>query len=285
VKNIADSFRQHYNGGSSAVNIDHGRKKRSPTPGFQQTYMAGSHYENIDSTGASTGMQTWTGGQSVVAENNGNQHSTINQNDMTASGMNQFQQNSQSQFNQGNSQQGSGFNQQQGNFQQETGFNQQQGHSQGSGFNQHYEPGAIYENNSCGPNGCVSSGVQVADGLPQGFLKLKTESGFKCGGWYVFAQICRSNNECCEEQIVNGANGFSGGDTIQTKLNICTNFITSSNPNELTVKLEGWNEITKSSRERFCPDNLEITTLNGAVLKASFPSKRVSETPKVNLIF
>ena len=69
---------------------------------------------------------------------------------------------------QGNSQQGSGFNQQQGNSHQGSGSNQQQGNAQGSGFNQHYEPGAIYENNSCGPNGCVSSGVQVADGLPQG---------------------------------------------------------------------------------------------------------------------
>ena len=69
---------------------------------------------------------------------------------------------------QGNSQQGSGFNQQQGNSHQGSGSNQQQGNAQGSGFNQRYEPGAIYENNSCGPNGCVSSGVQVADGLPQG---------------------------------------------------------------------------------------------------------------------
>jgi len=154
VKNIADSFRQHYNGGSSAVNIDHGRKKRSPTPGFQQTYMAGSHYENIDSTGASTGMQTWTGGQSVAAENNGNQHSTINQNVNNPTNHNQA---NPSNHNQANGNYLSNPNQGNDNYPS----NQATGNS-GSGFEQTYMPGSHYENiDSTG----ATTGVHTVGGV------------------------------------------------------------------------------------------------------------------------
>jgi len=158
VKNIADSFRQQYNGGSSAVNIDHGRKKRSPTPGFQQTYLAGSHYENIDSTGASTGMQTWTGGQSIPysgEENNGNQYSTNHQlngnypsNNYQATGNkpnNHYQANGNqpSNNNQAYGNHHSNHNQGTGNY--PSNHNHANGNS-GSGFEQTYMSGSHYEN-------------------------------------------------------------------------------------------------------------------------------------------
>ena len=41
----------------------------------------------------------------------------------------------------------------------------------------------------------------------------------------------------------------------------------------------------KSKHNEFCPGNLEIKTLNGTImtiLRASFASKRVKATPKVN---
>ena len=85
-----------------------------------------------------------------------------------------------------------------------------------------------------------------------GFLKLTTEKGISCGGWYIFAEICRSNNDCCEEQIVTGTQAFNGGETIQTNLQHCKNFVNSSttgfqqNRLHLTAKLTGWNDMTVS---------------------------------------
>ena len=81
-------------------------------------------------------------------------------------------------------------------------------------------------------------------------LKLTTKKGMSCGGYYVFAQICSSaeqNQMCCEEEIVkNGDIGFKGGEIIQSKLQNCTEFIASHIDEDLTIKLEGWNELTVS---------------------------------------
>ena len=81
-------------------------------------------------------------------------------------------------------------------------------------------------------------------------LKLTTKKGMSCGGYYVFAQICSSaeqNQICCEEEIVkNGDIGFKGGEIIQSKLQNCTEFIASHIDEDLTIKLEGWNELTVS---------------------------------------
>ena len=57
-------------------------------------------------------------------------------------------------------------------------------------------------------------------------IKLTTRSGFSCGGWALFAQICPLDlQNCCEEQIVsNPGQGFSGGDTIIKDLKRCNNF-------------------------------------------------------------
>ena len=80
-------------------------------------------------------------------------------------------------------------------------------------------------------------------------LKLTTKNGISCGGYYVFAQICSSeqSSTCCEEEIVkNGDTGFKGGDLIQTKLQNCTDFIATHFEENLTIKLEGWNELTVS---------------------------------------
>jgi len=147
--------------------------------------------------------------------------------------------------------------------------------------------GSTY-NNDCNHAGACTD--QTLAKRASGFLKLTTESGISCGGWYIFAEICRSNNDCCEEQIVTGTQGFNGGETIQTNLQHCKNFVNSSttgfqqNRLHLTAKLTGWNDMTKSSIESFCPGNLEITTINGAKLKGSFPSKRVSVTKRINLM-
>ena len=80
-------------------------------------------------------------------------------------------------------------------------------------------------------------------------LKLTTKNGRSCGGYYIFAQICSAeqNRICCEEEIVkNGDAGFKGGEIIQTKLQTCTDFIASHIEEDLTIKLEGWNELTVS---------------------------------------
>ena len=132
-----------------------------------------------------------------------------------------------------------------------------------------------------------------------------------CGGYYVFAQICSSaeqNQICCEEEIVkNGDIGFKGGEIIQSKLQNCTEFIASHIDKDLTIKLEGWNELTvsqfncfkynsfiyffinskffsqKNNPESICPVDLEIHLDNKPSFTASFEDKRVKATPKVNL--
>ena len=82
-------------------------------------------------------------------------------------------------------------------------------------------------------------------------LKLTIKKGISCGGYYVFAQICseEQNRTCCEEEIIkNGDTGFQGGEIIQTKLQTCTDFIATHFEEDLTIKLEGWNELTVSQR-------------------------------------
>jgi len=118
-------------------------------------------------------------------------------------------------------------------------------------------------------------------------IKLTTKNGISCGGYYVFAQICSSeqSSTCCEEEIVkNEDTGFKGGDLIQTKLQSCTDFIATHFEENLTIKLEGWNELTKNSRESLCPGNLKIHLGNMANFTASFENKRVEQTPRVNLL-
>ena len=92
-------------------------------------------------------------------------------------------------------------------------------------------------------------------------LKLTTKNGRSCGGYYIFAQICSAeqNRICCEEEIVkNGDAGFKGGEIIQTKLQTCTDFIASHIEEDLTIKLEGWNELTVSQKNFFKYCNLSI---------------------------
>ena len=92
-------------------------------------------------------------------------------------------------------------------------------------------------------------------------LKLTIKKGISCGGYYIFAQICSAeqNRICCEEEIVkNGDNGFEGGETIQTKFQNCNDFIALHIEEDLTIKLEGWNELTVSQKNFFKYCNLSI---------------------------
>ena len=76
-------------------------------------------------------------------------------------------------------------------------------------------------------------------------IKLTTRSGFSCGGWALFAQIC-SLNFCCEEQIVsNPGQGFSGGDIIIKDLKRCNNF-TMPIPygNDFQIRFTSYEETT-----------------------------------------
>ena len=97
-------------------------------------------------------------------------------------------------------------------------------------------------------------------------LKLTTKKGMSCGGYYVFAQICSSaeqNQICCEEEIVkNGDIGFKGGEIIQSKLQSCTEFIASHIDEDLTIKLEGWNELTVSQFNFFKYNSFIFSLIN-----------------------
>ena len=60
-------------------------------------------------------------------------------------------------------------------------------------------------------------------------VKLTTEKGISCGGYYIFLEICgvndtdhlnRPDKNCCEDEIVrHGDYGFHGGDTIINEFN------------------------------------------------------------------
>ena len=85
-------------------------------------------------------------------------------------------------------------------------------------------------------------------------MKLKTRTGISCGGFYIFAQICKKSSDaeyCCEDEIVqNGADGFDAGETIEAQFNNCTEFEFSTDDKyNLSVKLTSWNEKTVSSSD------------------------------------
>ena len=86
-------------------------------------------------------------------------------------------------------------------------------------------------------------------------IKLTTASGISCGGFYVFAKICKENgieNDCCEDEIVKkGDDGFSGGDIIESKFDNCAKFALAPTLDNLTVYLTGWNELNVSLKYNF----------------------------------
>ena len=114
-------------------------------------------------------------------------------------------------------------------------------------------------------------------------MKLTINHGIDCGAYHIDAKICRDDiNICCQDEIVDNVNGFSRGDTIETKFNMdCDNFIISTIEENLSVKLTGRNG------DGFCPANLEIQTAEGSRWKTSFSSgnSKIDETPKKALAF
>ena len=114
-------------------------------------------------------------------------------------------------------------------------------------------------------------------------IKLTVNHGIDCGAYHIDAKICREDsNICCEDEIVDNVDGFSRGDTIETKFNMdCDNFIISTIEENLSVKLTGRNG------DGFCPANLEIQTAEGSRWKTSFSSgnSKIDETPKKALAF
>ena len=84
-------------------------------------------------------------------------------------------------------------------------------------------------------------------------IKLKTRTGISCGGYYVFAQICKNFSDseyCCEDEIVqNGDDGFNAGDTIEAQFNNCTEFeFSADDKDNLSIELTSWNEKTVSTQ-------------------------------------
>merc|ERR1712223_1614343 len=118
-------------------------------------------------------------------------------------------------------------------------------------------------------------------------IKLTTRSGFACGGWALFAQICPLDlQNCCEEQIVsNPDQGFSGGDIIIKDLKRCNNF-TMPIPygNDFQIRFTSYEETMKQTKESFCPLNVELETNDGNKLMANFANTRITETPMTQLI-
>merc|ERR1712119_64128 len=81
IRNQAAQFNQQYNQGSSAINISHGKKKRSAEadakPGFEQTFQDGSHTQNFDCSGPNG--CPGAGGFTFNTQNIRNQAASFNQ--------------------------------------------------------------------------------------------------------------------------------------------------------------------------------------------------------------
>ena len=77
-------------------------------------------------------------------------------------------------------------------------------------------------------------------------IKLTTNTGTSCGGYYIFAKICKANttdSDCCQDEIVNnGDDGFDAGIILQTRLQNCNDFRISPREEDFTIKLSGYNE-------------------------------------------
>ena len=85
-------------------------------------------------------------------------------------------------------------------------------------------------------------------------IKLNTESGLACGGYFLVVEICRINTfpddeidpdlSCCKEEITykNISNGFSGGDTIEAKLFDCSKFLSDNKKENLNIKLTSFEQ-------------------------------------------
>ena len=75
---------------------------------------------------------------------------------------------------------------------------------------------------------------------------MTTNTGTSCGGYYIFAKICKANttdSDCCEDEIVNnGDDGFDAGIILQTRLQNCNDFRISPREEDFTIKLSGYNE-------------------------------------------
>ena len=114
-------------------------------------------------------------------------------------------------------------------------------------------------------------------------IKLTINHGLYCGAYHIDAKICRDDiNICCEDEIVDNVNGFSRGDTIDTRFDMgCANFTICTIDENLSIKLTGRNG------DGFCPANLEIRTYSGSRWKTSFSSgnSKIDETPKTALAF
>ena len=78
-------------------------------------------------------------------------------------------------------------------------------------------------------------------------LELSIYNGFKCGGYYIFVEIC-NNDSCCEDQITpNPEIGFDQGDKINVELNDCKSMVVSfANKNDFKISLTSWNEMNVS---------------------------------------
>ena len=85
-------------------------------------------------------------------------------------------------------------------------------------------------------------------------IKLNTESGLACGGYFLVVEICRINTfpddqidpdpSCCKEEIVykNISNGFSGGDTLEAKLFDCSKLLSDNKKENLNIKLTSFEQ-------------------------------------------
>jgi hypothetical protein len=142
--------------------------------------------------------------------------------------------------------------------------------------------------------------TKIADGLiksvqPQNLIYLSLQKpsqyfdeihvevgpGTSCGGHFVFAEICDAgdadNKKCCMDQITpDPYEGFKAGRKFIGKFRNCSSTMdVRNNGKDYILKLSSFNEITRDSKESFCPAKAIIKTKGGVGMTKTlkFPNK------------
>jgi len=88
--------------------------------------------------------------------------------------------------------------------------------------------------------------------------------GTSCGGHFIFAEICDADNKkCCMDQITpDPYKGFKAGSNLIGKFRNCssTTMDVRTSGKDYVLKLSSFNEITRDSKESFCPIKAIIKT-------------------------
>jgi len=109
-------------------------------------------------------------------------------------------------------------------------------------------------------------------------IQVEVGPGTSCGGHFIFAEICTADNKkCCMDQITpEPYKGFKAGSDFIGKFRNCSSTMeVRTGGQDYILKLSSFNEITRDSKESFCPAKAKIKTKGGREMSRTikFPNE------------